>query len=164
MKKRGMLLTDVSSMEDTTGASNTDGSFDSGAAAAADPLAAQPQHVKKNKNLWSEMGCGDGGSSVCAWNEMTHLHATGRAGTAAAGGSGGAGVSPRFATRRRAASLPPPLPLLLSAPPGFGNLSSLLTYSDFELWGTGAHREVRCLQGAVGLRGPRPPACTWATA
>lgn len=50
-----MLLTDVSSMEDTTGASNTNGSFDSGAAAAAAPLAAQPQRGKKKQNLWLEM-------------------------------------------------------------------------------------------------------------
>jgi len=49
------LLTDVSSTEDTTGASNADGSFDSGAPEA--PFAAQPQHEKANKKkLWLENG------------------------------------------------------------------------------------------------------------
>jgi len=41
------LLTDVSSTEDTTGASNADGPFDSGAPAA--PFAAQPQNEKANQ-------------------------------------------------------------------------------------------------------------------
>jgi len=116
------LLTDVSSTEDTTGASNADGPFDSGAPAA--PFAAQPQNEKaKQKKKRLENGMrkrrrhGGRQSSLCAWKETTHLGATGRAGMAAAGGSGDVGASPRHATRRRAASLPPPPPLLLLSPP-----------------------------------------------
>jgi len=97
--------------------------------------------------------------SIRAHRQPRLLGATGRAGMAAAGGSGDVGASPTL-------PFPPPV-LLLSPPPGFGDLFSLLTNSDFELWGTPsgwAPYGSAVLQGAVDLRGPPPPACTWATA
>lgn len=165
----GGLLTDVSSTEDITGASNADCSFDSWAAEATAPLAAQSRHRENQTKKGSVVRRRNAKTERRARPVLAHLGATEWAGTAPAGGSEsgswGAVASPVLATHRRAASLPPPL--LLSAPLGSaGDLASHspLTNSDLELWGTGevgAHVEAATVRAPRGP--PRPPLCTWAT-